>query len=729
MPSSEHIHKLKEGAQAWNSWRRANPFTEPRLGALNLSVDLKQFGSAQGGPIDLSQADLRRASLEHATLTEADLSGAYLVEANLAHARLKGANLSGANLSNARLDHADLSDVELTAATLTGANLREARNLTQAQIDSAYGDNSTELPPGLAIPGRWRKHRTARSRELARRLALEPLAGKVDAHALIGVSPQASLKDIRAAYVQLVKALHADGQPLDPRAAERLKAVNKAYQELKLRARQRPAEPAPVRAPFRSGAFLAGFFGSSLTLLVVVGGLKYVGMFEPSELAPELAAESQQQAPRGTDGSEKTARSPAPDDGRERTTTSAPVEPDAAARAAARAAADDVAWLEAEREGTSASLHRYLGRYANGRHAAEATAALPTIANPEIALSQALDAPGGVASARATLRLYLDLHPGGRLAPEIEHRLNAIAAVEAAHLADSAAWAEAERVGTPAALSRYLATHPAGANAEHARQTIAALEAFAARQAADRADWAEARGHGGKASLHRYLSAYPDGDHAAEARLELAALEAREARLEADHAQWAKAEASGSKEALEHYLAAFPNGEHAGRANELVHALAAAPARPETDHLARAPGLTTPELQVAAASQGAGEPAQDPLSAPPHLLAVPEGRRDAAGEEQLRDDADWHKAQRRNTKAGYAAYLLTHPNGRHAKEARASVTDVTGPATKAKPVIGAKGFKQIIQASGAGSADAPASQKWQSADEPFIGADGRIRQR
>src|SRR5262245_14825579 len=251
MPSSEHVGKLKEGARAWNAWRLANPLTEPQLGELNLPVGHKQFGLAQGGPIDLSQADLRRAALEHATLTAADLTGAYLVEANLAHARLKGANLSGANLSNARLDYADLGDAELTAATLTGANLRHARNVTQAQIEEAYGDTSTRLPPRLARPASWRKDKTAASTELARRLAMEPIAGTIDPHTLLGVSPEASLKDIRAAYLQLVKALHPDARALDPEAAERFKAVNKAYQDLKVRARQRASEPARARTSLR----------------------------------------------------------------------------------------------------------------------------------------------------------------------------------------------------------------------------------------------------------------------------------------------------------------------------------------------------------------------------------------------------------------------------------------------------------------------------------------------
>ena len=728
MSRAEDVRKLKEGARAWNDWRRANPLLEPQLGELNLSVGYKQFGEAQGGPIDLSQADLRRAALEHATLIEADLTGAYLVQANLSHARLKGADLSGANLSDARLDHADLSDAELTAATLTGANLKDARNLTQAQIEPTYGDESTLLPPDLAMPARWRKDKLRPSTELAPRLAIEPIAGKVDPHILLGVGPQASLKDIRAAYVKLVKALHPDARALDPKAAEHLKAVNKAYQDLKLRALNRAPAPAPVRASFRGHAFVVGFLGSSLSLLAVAGGLKYLGMFETGEPPPSHQAENRPQGPRGSESSASTAPLAVSEDAKARgDSPERTAEADAAARAAARAATDDASWLEAEREATSASLHRYLGRYANGRHVAEATAALPAVVNTEIALGQTLDVPAGTASARATLQHYLAAYPRGRLATEVERKLTAMVAADAARVADRAAWAEAEQMGTSDALRRYVTAYPKGMNAAHARQTIAALESFQAQRAADRADWAEARVNGGKARLRGYLAAHPDGDYAADARLALAAIETREVLDQADHAQWAKAAGKGSRQALEDYLAAYPEGLHAVHARDRLQALAAQ-ARPAVERLARAPrqaGEVIVEPQYREPTSG---PAQDPLSAPT-LLAAPEVGLVAADEARLRDDADWLKAQRRNTKAAYAAYLLTHPNGRHLAEARAGVIDLPALPSRSKPQATGKGFKRITQAFGAGPVEAPASQKWQSADEPFIGPDGRIRQR
>lgn len=96
----------------------------------------------------LSRAKLSRADLSYAKLSRADLSRADLSEADLSDAALIGAYLIGADLSSAILYSADLS----------GAMLRlryvglHARNLTQEQLNSACGDEKTELPEGLTIP-------------------------------------------------------------------------------------------------------------------------------------------------------------------------------------------------------------------------------------------------------------------------------------------------------------------------------------------------------------------------------------------------------------------------------------------------------------------------------------------------------------------------------------------------------------------------------------------------
>ena len=66
-------------------------------------------------------------------------------------ARLDEADLQGAYLEGAQLEGADLSEADLEGADLSGAV-----NVTQAQIDSAFTNEATKLPPGLNSPRRRR---------------------------------------------------------------------------------------------------------------------------------------------------------------------------------------------------------------------------------------------------------------------------------------------------------------------------------------------------------------------------------------------------------------------------------------------------------------------------------------------------------------------------------------------------------------------------------------------
>jgi len=114
-------------------------------------------------------ADLRKAHLEGANLGRAHLEGAYLMNAHLegadlmnAHfegADLKGAHLEGANLWWAHLEGADLWWAHLEGANLYGAHLEGAdlrrSDVTQDQLDAAFGDEWTEIPDPLTRPTRW----------------------------------------------------------------------------------------------------------------------------------------------------------------------------------------------------------------------------------------------------------------------------------------------------------------------------------------------------------------------------------------------------------------------------------------------------------------------------------------------------------------------------------------------------------------------------------------------
>ncbi|WP_299811416.1 pentapeptide repeat-containing protein [uncultured Roseibium sp.] len=104
---------------------------------------------------DLSGVNLQEANLRFANLQEADLSGVNLQEANLWDANLQEADLRFANLQEANLWDADARNASLQFAFLASVNLIEVQNLTQSQINFAYGDAATALPDHLYRPSYW----------------------------------------------------------------------------------------------------------------------------------------------------------------------------------------------------------------------------------------------------------------------------------------------------------------------------------------------------------------------------------------------------------------------------------------------------------------------------------------------------------------------------------------------------------------------------------------------
>lgn len=103
----------------------------------------------------LVRAELRRAALRRSSLTSADLRGAVLEEADLEGASLRDARLDCLVDDQlrycVRLRWANLQAANLSGATLRGADLSDTKNLTQAQLDAACGDERTKLPPALRI--------------------------------------------------------------------------------------------------------------------------------------------------------------------------------------------------------------------------------------------------------------------------------------------------------------------------------------------------------------------------------------------------------------------------------------------------------------------------------------------------------------------------------------------------------------------------------------------------
>jgi hypothetical protein len=114
--------------------------------------------------------------------------------------------------------------------------------------------------------------------------------------------------------------------------------------------------------------------------------------------------------------------------------TSMPERPD-------NASDDDATWAQAAAEATTASLHRYLGRFPQGRHAQKAIDDLTHLAGVELALGKDDEARDAAAMQRAEpiLRHYLVEYPTGQLADEARAML---AALEAGARAD-VAWSGA----------------------------------------------------------------------------------------------------------------------------------------------------------------------------------------------------------------------------------------------------------------------------------------------
>src|SRR5260370_41041397 len=93
----DQLDVLRQGRDAWNTWKEQYPKIRPDLSHANLSR------------ADLGGADLRRANLSRANLSFADLSHTALFETNLSSAHLYKANLSETDLSTAHLSIANLT--------------------------------------------------------------------------------------------------------------------------------------------------------------------------------------------------------------------------------------------------------------------------------------------------------------------------------------------------------------------------------------------------------------------------------------------------------------------------------------------------------------------------------------------------------------------------------------------------------------------------------------------
>jgi hypothetical protein len=128
---------------------------------------------------------------------------------------------------------------------------------------------------------------------------------------------------------------------------------------------------------------------------------------------------------------------------------------------AARKAADEKAWADAEKAGTAAAYTAYIQNFGGGAHVAEAR--------------QRLAALDEQARKEADEKAWADAEKGSD-AHVAEARQRAAALDGQAREADEKAWADALRAGTAGAFTGYVQKFGSGAHVAEARQRAAALE-------------------------------------------------------------------------------------------------------------------------------------------------------------------------------------------------------------------------------------------------------------
>lgn len=97
MANPEHVAKLKEGAEAWNAWRKASD-EKPDLSGLKLRGD--SFEDYDLRSTDFSGADLHEVIFESAELDDSSFERASLYRVTFFYANLRRCNFKSGLSSN-----------------------------------------------------------------------------------------------------------------------------------------------------------------------------------------------------------------------------------------------------------------------------------------------------------------------------------------------------------------------------------------------------------------------------------------------------------------------------------------------------------------------------------------------------------------------------------------------------------------------------------------------------
>jgi DnaJ-like protein len=328
-----------------------------------------------------------------------------------------------------------------------------------------------------------------------------------DPHDILGVRRGASASEIRAAYLALVKELHPDGRAADTdahEADERLKTITEAYRRLRGLGGGTSARGQKWRRS-NSAAFVVGALTSAApAILILAVVFHYAGWLTP--------------------------RGPAPDTKRKADATSAYTEDPSAGR--------QLAFADAQMQGTKEGWARFLEAYPEGQAAEKARQAIATIERADARKRESIAWNAAEKGTKKELERFLTTYPDGEHAPQAIGALADIAAAEAQLQADQAAWTVADRAGDKQALNKYLSDYPSGRHVEEAQQRVTWLDIKEREK--DDAAWLKARQANSKAAFTDYLTSYPLGRRAGDARVRIAELVQIEAKAEQAKAQAVK---------------------------------------------------------------------------------------------------------------------------------------------------------------------------------------------
>lgn len=158
-PYTDTIYSHSNWACDGDDYGRQADFSHKDLSGIDLSYEtlIQRYRgnySISLNHIIFTGAELTGANFDEASLRNADFTSANLSDASLRHSALIGVHFNEVNLSGADLSYADLSGADFTGAIVESTNLRcailaESIGLTLEQIQSAYINDSTQLPDYL----------------------------------------------------------------------------------------------------------------------------------------------------------------------------------------------------------------------------------------------------------------------------------------------------------------------------------------------------------------------------------------------------------------------------------------------------------------------------------------------------------------------------------------------------------------------------------------------------